>query len=50
MPQPILWLSRNSALYFYYPLELVEKLKRIHTLSKRIARGVLPEEPASRVE
>ncbi len=19
MPQPILWLNRNSALYFYYP-------------------------------
>ena len=23
MPQPILWLNRNSALYFYYPLVAV---------------------------
>jgi phosphate:Na+ symporter len=34
---------------FRLEMELVEKLKRIHTLSKRIARGVLPEELASRV-
>ena len=35
---------------FRLEMELVDKLKRIHTLSKRIARGVLPEELASRVE
>lgn len=35
---------------FRLEMELVDKLKRIHTLSKRIARGVLPPELASRVD
>ena len=35
---------------FRLEMELVENIKRIHTLAKRIARGVLPQELASRVE
>ncbi|MGI9319109.1 MAG: Na/Pi cotransporter family protein [bacterium] len=35
---------------FRLEMELLEALKRIHTLSKRIARSVLPEEIAARVE
>lgn len=41
--------SRRVAI-FRLEMELVDKLKRIHGLSRRIARGVLPEELASRVE
>ena len=35
---------------FRVEMELLEALKRIHTLSKRIARSVLPEEIAARVD
>ncbi len=35
---------------FRIEMELVEKLKHIHTLAKRIARAVLPQEIAARAE
>jgi phosphate:Na+ symporter len=35
---------------FRIEMELLDKLKRIHTLSKRIAKGILPGELAARVE
>ena len=40
----------SRILIFRLEMELLEALKRIHTLSKRIARPFLPEEIAARVE
>lgn len=40
----------RRVLIFRLEMELLEALKRIHTLSKRIARSVLPDEIAARVE
>lgn len=42
--------GRSRITIFRLEMELLEALKRIHTLSKRIARSVLPEEIAAKVE
>lgn len=42
--------DRSRITIFRLEMELLEALKRVHTLSKRIARSVLPEEIAAKVE